>query len=336
MRVVVTGGAGFIGSHTTLELLSQSHEVLVIDNHCNSSPKVLDRLKMLCNHDVDAVNQDLSDRDAVLGILRAFKPHAVVHFAGLKAVGESSTNPVLYYRENLNSSLSLLEAMEAAGCENLVYSSSATVYGNPEYLPLDEAHRCAPESPYGRTKHFSEMMFADWCAARPGARVMALRYFNPVGAHISGMIGEDPTGIPNNLMPFITQVAVGRRSELTVFGNDYETRDGTGVRDYIHVTDLAQAHVAALSSITKIDGFDAVNLGTGKGASVLDVVAAFERVSGQAIPYKFAPRRAGDVAACWADPRKAQQLLNWEAKLDLNAMCASAWQWQQQNPNGFS
>ncbi len=335
MRVLVTGGAGYIGSHTLLELLGAQHEICVVDNYSNSTPEVLDRVARLSNRGFARVTADIRDEDVLAATCRAFRPEAVIHFAGLKAVGESVEKPVLYYENNLQGTITLLKAMQEVGCRRILFSSSATVYGIPQYLPFDEAHPCAPVNPYGRTKFFIEEVLRDWALVEHGASAVLLRYFNPVGAHVSGLIGEDPAGIPNNLMPFISQVAVGRRPLVKIFGNDYETPDGTGMRDYIHVVDLAHAHVAALDYVARHVGADAINVGVGKGASVLEVIRAFEEVSGRKIPYEFAPRRPGDVAVSVADPSKANRLLSWEARFDLLDMCRSTWIWQTQNPGGY-
>ena len=334
MRILITGGAGYIGSHTLLDLLSADHDALVIDNFSNSSPKALDRVKELTNRNFDLAEGDVRDLSTISAKIEAFKPEAVIHFAGLKAVGESTEFPLRYYDHNVSGTLSLLRAMDAVGCRNIVFSSSATVYGDPEYLPYDENHRLAPENPYGRTKLFVEEILKDWAATDDKSAVL-LRYFNPVGAHSSGRIGEDPWGVPNNLLPFVSQVAVGRRDVLCVFGNDYDTRDGTGVRDYIHVSDLASAHVAAVKFAATNTGAEAINIGTGNGASVLEVVKSFEKAAGRPIPYEIAPRRAGDIAEYYADASKAKRLLDWQAKLTLDDMCVDAWKWQSMNPNGY-
>ncbi len=335
MRVLVTGGAGYIGSHTLLELLGAQHEICVVDNYSNSAPEALDRVARLNNQSFVRVTADIRDEDVLAATCRAFRPEAVIHFAGLKAVGESVEKPVLYYDNNVVGTITLLKTMLEVGCRRILFSSSATVYGVPQYLPYDEAHPCAPINPYGRTKFFIEEMLRDWTVAERGASAVLLRYFNPVGAHASGLIGEDPTDIPNNLMPFISQVAAERRPLLRIFGNDYDTPDGTGVRDYIHVLDLARAHVVALDYVARHVGAEAINVGTGKGASVLEVIRAFEEVSGRKVPYEFAPRRPGDVAVSVADPSKANRLLFWEAEHDLFDMCRSTWAWQAQSPNGY-
>ena len=335
MRVLVTGGAGYIGSHTIVELLAQGHEVCVVDNFDNSSPVVLDRIRELSNHDITFHETDIRDTAAMTRILQGFAADAVIHFAGLKAVGESEAQPLRYFDVNNGGTVSLLQAMDAAGCKRVVFSSSATVYGEPQYLPFDERHPCQPTNVYGRTKYFAEETLRSWQQATPGASVVLLRYFNPVGAHPSGRIGEDPRDIPNNLMPFVAQVAVGRRDALSVFGDDYDTPDGTGVRDYIHVVDLARAHIAALDHAGAQKGTRAFNIGAGQGYSVLDMVAAFARASGRPIPYTVVPRRAGDIATSLADPSRANAELGWRATHTLDDMCASTWNWQSRNPQGY-
>ena len=334
-RVMVTGGAGYIGSHTVLHLLAAGHEVCVFDNFANSSPVAIDRVRALSNRSVELFAGDIRSEDQLHAAFAEFRPDAVIHFAGLKAVGESSEKPLLYYDNNVSGSAKLLAAMDGARCRRIVFSSSATVYGEPHYLPFDEAHPIAPTNPYGRTKAMVETMISDWSTATPGASAVLLRYFNPVGAHVSGQIGEDPQGIPNNLMPFIAQVAVGRRDRLAIYGDDYATRDGTGERDYIHVEDLAAAHVAALRFAARHSGCEAVNIGTGKGTTVAELVAAFELASGRPIPTEIAPRRAGDIASSFASTDKASRLLGWTAQRDVAAMCASAWHWQSANPLGY-
>ncbi len=335
MRIFLTGGAGYIGSHTLLEVLSEAHEVCVYDNYSNSTPEALKRVERLSNRTFQAVTGDILDQTSLTQALAEFQPDVVVHFAGKKAVGESVAKPLMYYEHNVVGTLTLLRGMDAAGCKRIVFSSSATVYGEPQYLPLDEKHPLSAINPYGQTKLMVEHILRDWCVARPAASAVLLRYFNPVGAHDSGQIGEDPNDIPNNLMPFVSQVAVGRREKLQVFGDDYDTADGTGVRDYIHVVDLAKAHAAAISYAEAHIGCEAINVGTGQGASVLDVVAAFEAGSGRPVPYEVVKRRLGDVAACYADASKAQSLLGWRATYDLADMCKSAWKWQSQNPDGY-
>lgn len=335
MKVFVTGGAGYIGSHTLVRLLAAGHEVCVFDNYCNSSPVALARVRQLTNRDLTEIDGDICDGDALTAALTGFRPDAVVHFAGLKAVGESNAVPLRYYQTNVTGSMNLLAAMDAAACRRIVFSSSATVYGEAQYLPFDEEHPVGPTNPYGRTKAMVEEVIRDWTLATPGSSAVLLRYFNPVGAHESGRIGEDPRDIPNNLMPFVAQVAVGRRAKLSIFGDDYDTRDGTGERDYIHVVDLADAHLAAIEYSAGADGCQAINVGTGNGITVRELVAAYERACGRPLPVEIAPRRPGDVASSYARTDKAADLLGWRAKLDVDAMCTSSWHWQSQNPNGY-
>lgn len=334
--ILVTGGAGYIGSHTVVELLAAGHELLILDNFSNSSARVLERIERISGRCPLFVEGDIRDRALLDGLFAQYPIKAVIHFAGLKAVGESVEQPLRYYDNNVVGSLCLFEAMAAAGVCRLVFSSSATVYGDPHAVPIDEGFPLQATNPYGRSKLIIEDMLRDIGHADPRWRVALLRYFNPVGAHASGLIGEDPQGIPNNLMPFVAQVAVGRREVLSVFGGDYPTPDGTGVRDYIHVVDLARGHLAALDRLDTLAGVVPVNLGTGRGYSVLEVVAAFEKASGRPVPYRIVDRRPGDVAACYADPARAQELLGWSAKLDIGAMCADAWRWQSANPLGFA
>lgn len=336
MRVLVTGGAGYIGTHTLIELVAAGHEPFVVDNFDNSSPVALARVGELIQGKVPYARCDIRDGDMMQAIFAEQRPEAVIHFAGLKAVGESAERPRDYYDVNVAGTLSLLAAMESSNCNRIVFSSSATVYGVPQYLPYDEAHPCAPTSVYARTKHMVEGILTDWQAARPSATSILLRYFNPVGAHLSGRIGEDPQGHPNNLMPFIAQVATGRRDKLMVFGDDYDTPDGTGIRDYIHVADLAEAHVAALAFAERNAGIETFNIGTGQGHSVFDMLRAFERASGRALAYDIAPRRAGDIAEMQADATRARDLLGWTAKRTLADMCESAWHWQSNNPEGYT
>ncbi len=335
MKVFVTGGAGYIGSHILVQLLAAGHEVCVFDNYANSSPVALARVREIAARDLEAIEGDIADARALGAALGGFAPDAVIHLAGLKAVGESGAEPLRYYRNNVAGSINLLEAMQAAGCRRIVFSSSATVYGVPQYLPYDEAHPVAPFNTYGRTKAMIEDIIRDWAAAQTGASAVLLRYFNPVGAHESGLIGEDPRGLPGNLMPFVAQVAVGRRERLSIFGDDYETRDGTGERDYIHVVDLAAAHLAALEYCGKALGCEAINVGAGLGVTVKELVAAFERASGRSIPVEVAGRRAGDLPSYFAATGKAERLLGWKARLGIDEMCASSWRWQQQNPQGY-
>ncbi len=335
-RILVTGGAGYIGSTTCVSLLEAGHEIVVVDNLSNSSQVALDRvMELVPNGSLTFYELDIRDRDKLATVFRDHEIHAVIHFAGLKAVGESVEIPLAYYDANVAGTVTLLQVMREFGVFNLVFSSSATVYGDPQVLPITEDMGLSASNPYGRTKLIIEDMLRDVAAADLRWHVALLRYFNPVGAHASGRIGEDPSGIPNNLMPFIMQVAVGRRSELVVFGDDYGTRDGTCIRDYIHVVDLAEGHVAAVSALEQIDGCIAFNLGTGTGSTVLEVHAAAERAVGKAIALRFGPRRAGDAAACFADASRAEAVLRWKATRSLSTMCESAWHWQSQNPNGY-
>lgn len=334
MTILVTGGAGYIGSHTCVELLNAGHKVVVFDNFSNSRPEALSRIQRITGKDVTLVQGDIRNHDALLAAIRQHGCNSVVHFAGLKAVGESVDRPLDYYDNNVCGTLSLLRAMQETSVRTLVFSSSATVYGDPQRLPLDESHPLSATNPYGRTKLVIEEILRDLYQSDSQWRIGILRYFNPVGAHDSGLIGEDPRGVPNNLMPYVAQVAIGRREKLNVWGGDYTTHDGTGVRDYIHVVDLAVGHLKALEQLSQPQCF-AVNLGTGTGYSVLDVVKAFEQASGRPVPYEIAPRRKGDVAACYADPRQARALLGWAAERDLATMCRDHWNFQHRNPNGF-
>ena len=336
MKILVTGGAGYIGSHTCLELLRSGHEVSVIDNLDNGNEESLKRVQRLSNRSLEFCRCDVRDAEAVDRIFDQFKPDAVIHFAGLKAVGESVSEPARYYDVNVGGTATLLEAMEQAGCGNIVFSSSATVYGDPQYLPCDENHPVNPINPYGRTKLMGESLLEDWSSAKQGRHAIALRYFNPVGADASGLIGEDPNGVPNNLMPFISQVAVGRRGSLKVFGDDYDTIDGTGVRDYIHVVDLAQAHVAAVEQINALAPFEVLNIGTGNGLSVLQLVKEFEIQSGRTVTYNISQRRTGDVPAVWADATKAINRIGFKSTLGIVEMCQDTWRWQSSNPTGYS
>ncbi len=333
--ILVTGGAGYIGSHTCVELLNAGHEVTVFDNFCNSNPEVLERIQRITGKSVTLIQGDIRDRAALTQALQTSGAKAVIHFAGLKAVGESVEKPLSYYDNNVAGTLNLLQAMNECGVKTLIFSSSATVYGTPEQLPIPEAHPLSATSPYGQTKLTCEHMLCELYASDPSWRLGILRYFNPVGAHASGLIGEDPQDTPNNLMPFVAQVAVGRREKLNVWGDDYPTPDGTGVRDYIHVVDLALGHLKVLAYLQATPDCLTVNLGTGSGYSVLDMVTAFEKASGKPVPYHVAPRRPGDVAACYADPAKALQLLGWRAERDLQTMCQDSWRWQSQNPRGY-
>jgi UDP-glucose 4-epimerase len=335
-RVLVTGGAGYIGSHTVIELLAAGFEVVVLDSLINASAHAIERVQELSGQTVPLVVGDVRDAALLGSLLREQPIDAVIHFAGLKAVGESVAQPLSYYDANLNGAITLLQALEQAGVRRLVFSSSATVYGDPQSVPIREDAPTGPTNPYGRTKWMIEYILNDLVVADPSWSVGILRYFNPVGAHPSGRIGEDPQGIPNNLMPFIAQVAVGRREHLSVFGADWPTPDGTGVRDYIHVVDLARGHVAALRRAFAAPGAWTVNLGTGRGHSVLEVLKAFEQASGRPVPHRIVDRRAGDIAACWADPAHAEALLGWRAQLDLRTMCEDAWRWQSANPRGYA
>ena len=334
--VLVTGGAGYIGSHACVALIEAGCNVVVFDNLCNSSLVALERLKDICGRSVSFEQGDIRDRKALDSVFSRHRVDAVLHFAGLKAVGESVDMPLEYYDNNVTGSLVLLAAMEAAGVKQLVFSSSATVYGDPVTVPIREDFDLGPTSPYGRSKLMVEDILSDWQYARQDWSVARLRYFNPVGAHHSGLIGEDPQGHPNNLLPFVAQVAVGRRDRLQVFGSDYPTVDGTGVRDYIHVMDLVEGHVAALDFIADQAGLHTVNLGTGTGISVLEMVRAFEAASGREIPYDIVGRRAGDIAKCWADPTLASELLKWRASRSLEQMCEDSWRWQSTNPAGYA
>ena len=335
MTLFVTGGAGYIGTHTTLQLLEAGHDVVVIDNLSNSNLEALRRVEALANRPVTFYEGDILDRTLLDDIFTQHSIDAVIHFAGLKAVGESVSEPLRYYENNVVGTTVLLHAMTDHGVKRIVFSSSATVYGLPETTPIDESFPLSATNPYGRTKLMIEDILRDVSVADPSWSIALLRYFNPIGAHESGRIGEDPFDIPNNLMPYITQVAVGRLNELSVFGDDYDTPDGTGVRDYIHVVDLAEGHLKALDYVMDHTGAEAFNLGTGTGYSVLDLVQAFEAESGKAVPYKVTPRRPGDIATCFANPSKSKRVLGWEAKHDVRAMCRDAWNWQSNNPNGY-
>lgn len=335
MTILVTGGAGYIGSHTVLELLNNGHQVIVVDNLINSSEEALIRVQHITGRKPVFYPANVIDEPVLNEIFTRHKIEAVIHFAGLKAVGESVAHPIRYYRNNLDSTLVLCKVMLRHGVKNIVFSSSATVYGEPETVPITEDFPISAQNPYGRTKLFSEHILRDIHTANPEWNIALLRYFNPVGAHESGLIGEDPNGIPNNLMPYISQVAVGKLKELSVFGDDYPTPDGTGVRDYIHVVDLARGHLKALDKLEENPGVITYNLGTGKGSSVLEMIHAFEQASGKNIPYKIAPRRPGDAAICYADPSKAHNELGWKAEFDIHKMCEDTWRWQSNNPNGY-
>ena len=336
MRILVTGGAGYIGSHTCLELLNQGHEVVVFDNLSNSSEESLNRVKTLTGKDLTFYKADMLDREAMERIFSQEKIDAVIHFAGLKAVGESVAKPLEYYSKNITGTLILCDVLWKHGVKKIIFSSSATVYGDPAFIPItEECPKGQCTNPYGWTKSMLEQILTDIQKADPEWSVILLRYFNPVGAHESGMIGEDPEGIPNNLTPYITQVAVGKLKEVGVFGNDYDTPDGTGVRDYIHVMDLADGHVKALKKFEDKPDVYVYNLGTGHGYSVLDMIHAFSKAVGKEIPYVIKPRRPGDIATCYADPSKAKKELGWEAKRGIDEMCADGWKWQSMNPNGY-
>ncbi len=336
MNVLVTGGAGYIGSHTCVELLQLGYGVIVVDNLCNANPESLNRVQALTGKSLVFYQGDVRDEALLTRIFAENSIDCVIHFAGLKAVGESVEKPWLYYDNNLNSTLVLTKVMEKAGVKRLIFSSSATVYTADNEMPLRETSRTGNcTNPYGWTKYMTEQILSGLCHADSAWSVCLLRYFNPIGAHESGQIGEDPRGIPNNLMPYITQVAVGRREQLSVFGNDYDTPDGTGVRDYIHVVDLAKGHVSAVSYCLANAGCEVFNLGTGTGYSVLDMVHTFVQVNGVAVPYVIAPRRAGDIATCYADPRKSAEKLGWKAEKNLADMCRDSWRWQSQNPQGY-
>lgn len=335
--ILVTGGAGYIGSHTVLELLKAGHDILVYDNLCNSSVESLKRVSQITGRDLTFVEGDVRNTELLRRVFSENEISAVVHFAGLKSVGESVSKPLEYYENNFMGSMILLDVMAEFGVKRIVFSSSATVYGDPEMVPIREDFPVgATTNPYGTSKYMVERMLADLCIADPSWSVVVLRYFNPVGAHESGLIGEDPNDIPNNLVPYISQVAAGRLEQLSVFGNDYDTVDGTGVRDYIHVVDLAHGHLAALEKLGDLPAFTAVNLGTGHGTSVLEMISAFEAASGRKVPYQIVSRRPGDIAACYADPAYALITLGWKAERDIQQMMEDTWRWQSQNPNGYS
>jgi len=336
MKILVTGGAGFIGSHTLIELYAAGHEAVVVDNLVNSNPESLRRVAKIIGQEVPFVEADIRDRAALENVMKANKFDACIHFAGLKAVGESVAKPLEYYENNMSGTFTLIDVLRNNGCKNIIFSSSATVYGDPAMIPItEECPKGQCTNPYGQTKSMLEEVLKDVQKADPEWNVVLLRYFNPIGAHKSGTIGENPNGIPNNLMPYITQVAIGKRPELGVFGNDYPTHDGTGVRDYIHVVDLAKAHVCALKAIKEKAGLAIYNIGTGHGYSVLDVVKAFEKASGAKVPYAIKPRRPGDIATCYCDPTKAYNELGWKAENGIEEMCADSWNWQKSNPDGY-
>ena len=336
MKVLLAGGAGYIGSHTAIEIAKLGHDIVIADDFSNSKPEAVNRIRTIIGADFPFYEIDIADKEKLRALFAAEKPEAVIHFAGYKAVGESVRMPVAYYRNNLDTTLTLLEVMKEYGCNNLIFSSSATVYGAPDEVPIKETAavgRCT--NPYGWTKYMIEVILKDAAFADPDLSVALLRYFNPVGAHASGLIGEDPQGIPNNLMPYISQVAIGKLACLSVFGNDYPTKDGTGVRDYIHVVDLARGHACAIDYVAAHKGVEVFNLGTGNGYSVLDMVKAFESANGVAVPYEIAPRRPGDLPTCYADPAKSREVLGWEAQFDQVDMCRDSWNWQSKNPNGY-
>ena len=337
MSILVSGGAGYIGSHTCVELIQAGHDIVVVDNFVNSCPEAIHRVEQITGTTIPFVEADLCDAAAVEQIFNQYPDiDSVIHFAGLKAVGESVAKPLEYYTNNLTSTLVLLNAMRAHNVKNFVFSSSATVYGDPATVPIREDFPTGgTTNPYGTTKLFIEKILMDYCKADPTLNVALLRYFNPIGAHESGLIGEDPNGIPNNLVPYIAQVAVGKLEKLHVFGGDYPTPDGTGVRDYIHVVDLARGHVAAIEKVSQNCGLFVCNLGTGKGYSVLDILHAYEKACGKELPYVMDPRRPGDIAACYADPQKAWDEMGWKAQYGIEEMCTSSWKWQSQNPNGY-
>ncbi len=337
MKILVTGGAGYIGSHTCVELLDAGYEVIIVDNLYNASRKAVDRIRTITGKELTFYQADISDRPAMEKIFAVHKIDAVIHFAGYKAVGESVRKPVEYYANNIGGTLVLTDVMRKAGVKNIIFSSSATVYGDPAFVPItEECPKGICTNPYGWTKWMLEQILTDIHTADPEWNVILLRYFNPIGAHKSGMIGEDPKGIPNNLLPYVAQVAVGRLPVLGVFGNDYDTLDGTGVRDYIHVVDLAAGHVKALAKFADNEGVSVYNLGTGNGYSVLQVVRAFEKACGHEIPFEIKPRREGDIAVCYCDPSKARRELGWEAVNGIEEMCEDSWRWQSRNPNGYA
>ena len=337
MTILVTGGAGYIGSHTCVELLNAGYDVVIIDNLYNSNQKAVDRIEEITGKKVKFYSDDMMDRAAVKRVFDENQIDAVIHFAGLKAVGESVHKPIEYYRTNIGSTLNLTDEMRAHGCKNIIFSSSATVYGDPAEIPITEnCPKGTCTNPYGWTKWMQEQILTDIHTADPEWNVILLRYFNPIGAHKSGLIGEDPKGIPNNLLPYVAQVAIGKLPEINVFGNDYDTPDGTGVRDYIHVVDLARGHVKAIERFAKKDGVFICNLGTGHGYSVLDVIHAFEKACGKELPYVIRERRPGDIATCYSSPAKAEKELGWTAEFDLEDMCRDSWNWQQKNPNGYN
>ena len=334
-NILVTGGAGYIGSHTIVQLIGHGFAPVVFDNFSNSSPESISRVEQITGQTIPVVEGDIRSREDLRQVFESYPIKSVIHFAGLKAVGESVAQPLRYYDNNVYGTLQLLEAMREHDCKQIVFSSSATVYGDPATVPITEDFPLSATNPYGRSKLMIEEILRDLYVSDTTWKIILLRYFNPVGAHPSGLIGEDPDGIPNNLMPYITQTAVGQLSCLSVFGNDYDTPDGTGVRDYIHVVDLAEGHIKALEKIDQIEEVPAINLGTGQGYSVLEMVKAFEKASGKEVPYCIAPRRPGDIASCYADPSLAKKVLGWEAKYGIEKMCEDAWKWQSNNPKGY-
>lgn len=337
MRILVTGGAGYIGSHTCVELLNAGYEVVILDNLYNSSKKAVDRIQEITGKTVTFYENDMLDAEALEKLFSQEKIDCVIHFAGLKAVGESVAKPLEYYKNNIQGTLTLVEAMRNHGCKNIIFSSSATVYGDPAFVPItEECPKGTPTNPYGWTKSMLEQILTDLHTADEEWNVILLRYFNPIGAHKSGKIGEDPKGIPNNLLPYVAQVAIGKLECVGVFGNDYDTPDGTGVRDYIHVVDLANGHVKAIDKIKENPGVKVYNLGTGNGYSVLDVIKAFSKACGHDVPYQIKPRRPGDIATCYADASLAKKELSWEAQYGIEDMCADSWKWQSMNPNGYN
>ena len=335
MSILVTGGAGYIGSHTSILLIEAGYDIVIFDNFCNSSKESIARVEKITGKSIKVVEGDIRNRDDLIGVFEEYDIDSVIHFAGLKAVGESVEIPLKYYDYNVYGTIVLCEVMQKYNCKSIVFSSSATVYGDPHTTPIKEDFPTSATNPYGRTKLFIEEILRDIFVSDNEWKIVLLRYFNPVGAHISGTIGEDPQGIPNNLMPFVAQTAVGKRDHLSIFGDDYDTPDGTGVRDYIHVMDLAQGHVDAIDRIDDFDEVMTINLGTGNGYSVLDMVKAFEKASGREVPYRVVQRRDGDIATCFADPSYAKDILGWEAKRSIEEMCEDGWRWQSNNPNGY-
>ena len=336
MKILVTGGTGFIGSHTCVELLQAGYDVVIADNLYNSKELVVDRIEQIAGRRPVFYNLDINDRDGLDALFEREGIDAVIHFAGYKAVGESTQKPIEYYANNLGSTLTLCDVMRKHGCKSIVFSSSATVYGDPAFVPItEECPKGVTTNPYGETKSMQERILTDIWKSDNEWKVMLLRYFNPIGAHESGLIGEDPKGIPNNLLPYVAQVAAGKLEKVNVFGDDYDTPDGTGVRDYIHVVDLAKGHVKAIEGLSKLDGVNIFNLGTGVGYSVLDIIKAFSKAVGKDIPYIIAPRRPGDIAECYSDPTKAEKVLGWKAEKNLDDMCRDAWNWQTKNPDGY-